>query len=177
MCRLCDGDSWEDVLAERELRLAVYGYVMCGVVDDDCEPWIYTVGLLDAVGHPELILAGAEPEASAAILAELSERILAGDRFGAGAKTRAAGDAVSFGVVHPVQYENTTFNQWHETQAAGLIKTAELEAVQVILAPDCFCSECGDQQPILSNPAARVGERPQPLNRAARRRKPPRRRR
>jgi len=177
MCRICDGASWEDVLAERELRLAVYGYFMTGVADDDCDPWIYTVGLLDAIGHPELIVAGAEPEGSAAILTELSERILAGDRFAVGDKTRAAGDPVWFGRVHPVQYETSTFNQWHETQRAGLLETAELEAIQVILAPNCFCNECGDHQPILSNPAARVGERPPPPNRAARRRKPPRRRR
>jgi hypothetical protein len=177
MCRLCDGASWDEFLEENAMRLAVYGYFLMGVVDDDCEPWVYTVGLMDSAAHPELIVAGPEPEACAAVLTELAERVLAGERFAVGGKARAAGDPVSFGAVHPAQYENDTFNYWHEARAADVLDAPELEAVQVILGSSCFCEEHQHAQPILSNPAARVGERPPPPNRAARRRKPPRRRR
>jgi len=170
MCRLCDGASWEEVVAERELQLAVYGYFITGVRDEHCDPWLYTVGLLDAIGHRELIVAGPRAEACAAVLHDLAERVLAGEEFAVGDKSKAAGDRVTFGAVDVAHYADDTFNQWHEMQRAGLIDTPELEAVQVVLAPDCFCIDCQYLQPVLSNADARVGVRPIPPNRAARRR-------
>src|SRR4051812_40756449 len=123
MCRLCDGASWEEVLAEHELRLAVYGYVIAGVVDDDYVPWVYTVGLLDATGHPELIIAGPQAETCAAVIHDLAERVMAGEEFVIGDKAKVAGEPVSFGDVHAAHYADDTFNQWHELQRSDLITT------------------------------------------------------
>src|SRR4051812_14474462 len=104
------GASWEEVLEEQALKLAVYGYFMTGVLDDDCEPWLYTVGLLDAAGHPELVIAGPKADTCASVLHELAERVMAGERFGVGDTATAAGDPVSFGAVDLAHYADDTFN-------------------------------------------------------------------
>lgn len=163
------------MLAEHELELAVYGYFIAGVLDDRCAPWLYTVGLLDTVGHPELIVAGVQPEAGAAVIHDLAERVMAGERFFIGEAAKASGEAVLFGAVDVAHYANDTFNQWHEMQRADVIASPDLEAVQVMLASSSFGSERGHRQPRLSSPDERVGARQPPPNRAVRRRRARRR--
>jgi hypothetical protein len=73
MCRMCEGFSLDDVLALDAARIAEYGFVVIGVEgrdDDDDHPpaWAYTVGLLDAADHPEMIVAGVSTETSGSFL-------------------------------------------------------------------------------------------------------------
>jgi len=88
VCRMCEGFSLEDVLALDEAHIAEYGFMVVGVGREDDErraPWAYTVGLLDAADHPELIIAGASLQLSGAFLSGLAHMVLDdGDRFEAG---------------------------------------------------------------------------------------------
>lgn len=171
MCRLCEGASWEEVVAENATAIAVYGYILQGVTDDDHAPWVYTVGLLDAVDHPEMIVAGLSVETSAHVLAELADAALEGRRYDVGDCARTRRGTVRIGAVHPIQYGLDTFNNWHELRAAGVIHAPELAAVQVVFGHSFFCAEHQAAQPLLSDPRARVGELLTPPNRAARRRR------
>lgn len=170
MCRMCDGLSLDDVLADDAAQIAEHGYVLIGVDDPDPDrsPWIYTVGLLDTAGHPELIIAGVSIDTSASLLSALAGSVLEGERYEAGETIRLPRGVARVGAVNEVQYELDTFNMWHNQWVEGNVQAAELEALQILLPSTLFCSVHGDVQPRLDHRDARVGVRPRP-NRAQRR--------
>lgn len=114
-CRSCD--------AYRSARQTLQG-----VVDDDREPWIYTIGLRDGFDHPELICAGPNVNTCARVLTILSESILEGERYTSGECLTVGTTAVRLGAVNPVQYALDTFAVWHELAHVGVIKTPQLSA-------------------------------------------------
>jgi hypothetical protein len=182
VCRMCEGFSLEDALALDAAHIAEYGFrvVSVGTREDDepRAPWAYTVGLLDAADHPELIIAGASLHLASAFLSGLARMVLDdGDRFEVGDEIDIERGILRFGAVNEIQYVLNTFNWWHNLAEYGAVRTYALEALQVVLPPDCFCEEHGFAQALLANPAARVGGKEPFLNRAARRsrgRRPPR---
>jgi hypothetical protein len=165
---MCDGASWEEVVAEESLEIAVNGYVLCGVAGDDHAPWVYTIGLSDAAGHPELIVAGVDPSTSATMLNACAEAILEGERFAVGERISVGDTLARVGAIDDAQYGNDTFAHWHALRAAGVIEGSELSAVQLVLE-GAFCAEHESAQPILANASARVGLARTRPNRAARR--------
>jgi hypothetical protein len=173
MCQLCEGFSLDDVLALDAAHIAEYGFVIIGVdaTEPGDAPWAYTIGLLDAADHPELIIAGPKLEACGPILSALGhavvdedERFVVGDRIDTG-----RGDAI-VGAVHQIQYALDTFNFWYHLHEYGALRTHALEAVQIVLPSSFFCREHRHAQPLLGQQLARVGRRP--ANRAERRRRP-----
>ena len=178
---MCEGFSLDDVLALDAARIAEYGFMIVGVEgpegdNDHPPPWAYTVGLLDAVGHPEMIIAGASSDTSGPLLSSLARSALAGERFEVGETINVGRGAARVGAVNPVQYELDTFNMWHNLQRHGTLRTSELEAVQIVLPSAFFCSFHRLEQPLLNDAGARVDRLRPPPNRAERRRRPPRRR-
>jgi hypothetical protein len=169
MCRLCDGASRDDLIAEDRLAIAVNGYTLCGVGDDDHYPWVYTCGLVDSAGHPELVIAGVSTDTSAKVLNALATGIVEGGRVEIGEHLDVAGELVRVGAVNEIQYELDTFAWWFELRDAAVLSAPGCAAAQVILE-NTFCSE-HDMQPLLSNRGARVGALRMRPNRAARRRR------
>jgi len=182
VCRMCEGFSLDDCLALDAAHIAEYGFMVVGVGSGDGDerhaPWAYTVGLLDAADHPELIIAGASLHLAGAFLSGLARMVLDdGDRFEVGDEIDIEPGILRFGAVNDIQYALDTFNWWHNLAEFGAVHTFALEAMQVVLTPDCFCEEHGFAQVLLANSAARVGGREPFRNRAARRskgRRPPR---
>lgn len=182
MCRICEGFSLHDALALDAARIAEYGFVVIGVDSGDDTaphaPWAYTVGLLDAADHPELIIAGASSHLASAFLSGLAHMVLDdGDRFEVGDEIDIERGVLRFGPVNEIQYSLNTFNWWHNLAEFGAVETYALEALQVVLPQSCFCEEHGFAQPLLADRAARVGGRERFAGRAARRskgRRPPR---
>ena len=126
---MCEGFSLDDVLALDAAQIAEYGFVIIGVdgsPPDDGSPWAYTIGLLDAADHPELIIAGPSLETSGSMLSLLAHSVLDdGDRYELGdtidlgaSLDRGGGDAV-VGAVHEIHYVLDTFNMWHNLQEYG----------------------------------------------------------
>jgi hypothetical protein len=150
--------SYEDLLAEDAAEVAERGYVIEGVRGDHgaSVSWVYTAGLLDAAGHPELIVAGPQPEACLLVLRALAEDVMDGARFAVGGRIDVGRGLARVGRVHPVQYRLDTFNMWHALRAAGALTTRKLKAVQIVLPPEVFCACHRDAQPVLSDPHARV---------------------
>jgi hypothetical protein len=169
---MCEGFSLDDVLALDAAHIAEYGFINIGVdIQPPGTPWAYTVGLLDAADHPELIVAGPSLATCGPILGALARSVVDdGERYEIGDRIDVGrGDAV-IGAVHEIQYVLETFNFWHHLADYGAVHALALEAVQVMLTRRMFCAEHGDAQPVLSDCNARVGRRP--ANRAERRRRP-----
>jgi hypothetical protein len=162
MCRMCEGFSLEDVLLLEAATIDEYGFTVVGVSDADESPgplpWSYTVGLLDAIGHPELIVAGPAVDVAAGLLNRVGRRVLVGQRLAVGDRIRVAGGRARVGADHPVQYELHTFNVWHNLRSMGLLLMPELEALQVFAPPSWFCRCHQHVQPDLGDPLVRLGE-------------------
>ena len=160
MCMMCDGFSAEDVVALEGARIAEYGFTMVGVTarepGDVGYEWTYTLGLLDAVGHPELVLAGPETESAARLLGAIARDVLAGERFAPGDQLGVPPHAVRFGAVDPIQYALGTFASWYQNREAGHLSAPQLEAVQVFAPDDWFCACHQGRQPDLSDPKVRL---------------------
>jgi hypothetical protein len=177
---MCEGFSLDDVLALDAARIAEYGFVIIGVTgpegeDDHPAAWAYTVGLLDAADHPEMVIAGVNVETSGSVLSALADSVLGGERYEIGETIDLGRGAARVGAVNQIQYELDTFNMWHNLQEYGTLQTPQLEAVQIVLPRPFFCAEHRNSQPLLNDASARVGVRRSP-NRAERRRRPPRNR-
>lgn len=163
MCRMCEGFSLEDVLALDEAAIREYGFIVRGVSDpepaDGSVPWCYTIGLLDAVGHPELIVAGIRVEAGGQLLHGLARRILAGQRLAVGGRVKVGRGRARVGFVHPIHYEDGTFTSWHNLRAAGALAAPALEAVQIFAPAGWFCPSHQHGQPDLSDPGEHLDRR------------------
>jgi hypothetical protein len=157
---MCDGLSAEEVLAENREMIREFGFMVQGVVNPPGEggqlvEWAYTVGLLDAVGHPELVVVGPQFERSGPLLQWMGRCVLEGERCAAGDRIVLGQDRLRIGTVHPVQYELTTFNVWYELAEDGAIEPAALEALQVFVPSAWFCSGHRRAQRDLSLPHTR----------------------
>jgi hypothetical protein len=159
MCMMCDGYSLDEVLALQAAHLDVEQFLVQPVGSPDGpfeHNWAYTVGLIESVGHDELIVAGADVELSYRLLMALGEAVLDGDRFEVGDRLQfgdVTGDVGFVAEVAPVQYQLETFNVWHNLESYGALTHGPLKAVQIIVPS--HWDEVGTQ-PILSDPAARV---------------------
>src|SRR5436305_419120 len=59
MCDMCNGKTESEVLLDLGEKIRRNGYVLQGVEGGASEPsWVYTIGLLDHLDHPELTVAG-----------------------------------------------------------------------------------------------------------------------
>ena len=173
---MCEGFSLDDVLALDAASIAEHGFVVIGVDgpdrgDDGPVAWAYTVGLLDAVDHPEMVIAGVSAETGGSVLSMLARAALEGERFEVGDTIDLGRGLARVGAVHEIQREVGTFNMWDNLQRYGAVRERELEVVQIVLPSAFFCGDHGGLQPRLDDPGARVdARRPRP-NRAERRRR------
>jgi hypothetical protein len=110
MCLICDGYTQDEVLALQAARLEIDQFYVQLVAAPEHRPgyqWGYTVGLIDAAEHPELIVAGAEPEVSWRLLTSLGRAVLEGTRLDVGHRINLGDDphdVAWVAVVDPVQY-------------------------------------------------------------------------
>lgn len=161
MCRMCEGFSLEDVLALEEARIAERGYTLVAVASrgddmDDATSWVYTAGLLDAAGHPEMIIAGVPTRTAGRVLSALATAVLDGEWFAVGDTIDLGAGSARVGLVHERQYELGTFNMWHNLRSIGALHASELAAVQIILPDELSPFREQSWQPLLADPNARV---------------------
>ena len=98
--------------------------------------WVYTVGLLDAAAHPELIVAGLSVNEGASLLSMLARSVLGGERYQVGETIDSGRGIAHVGAVHEIQYELGTFNIWDQLRTIGVLRERELAAVQIVLPPE-----------------------------------------
>ncbi len=101
-------------------------------VSDHKPPFLYTIGLMESLSHPEIILFGVDPGSARALLSGLVRNIRAGRSYSEpGVYSLAIGDEehrVGFRTVHPTQHP------LHLGYAMGFLtnigRIGELEAMQ-----------------------------------------------
>ena len=172
MCLMCDGFSFDDVVALHGAHIAEYGFTVVGVTasppDDEGVEWAYTIGLLDVADHPELVVAGPEAVSGARLLLALGQEVLAGERFPCGGVLSDPPSALRFGTVDAVQHTLGVFGDWYAAKHAGHVRAARLEVLQVFAPDPWFCAGHGGHQPDLADPRTRLDAR-RSVNRAMRR--------
>ena len=76
MCAICDGMSWEELERRMETAFSVFGWVWTGVEPEGSNPgWVYTVGLSESFGHPDILIRDGMFEAQCRALRYLATAI------------------------------------------------------------------------------------------------------
>ena len=173
---MCEGATIQDM--RRLIRETLEDRGWYGVAIDGNPTWAYTIGLVEECDHPELILVGSKLHRADAVIGELAERVVGGERFDLGRPTvDVGGYAVTFGDVHPRQWERSTFAMWVDLYGAEGPPFPEPMALQVIMPPEAYCSDHRNSQPSLADPTVDITRSPNRFERRASERNRRRRRR
>lgn len=133
MCCICDGWTPEEAHVDLVERMERFGWALQAV--EACRPWVYTVGLTERFGHPELVMAGVPISVAGHALNALGARIAEGERFRAGQKGIAVAEAqVGLVVVHPVHLAAGLVGVWEDHYHRVPPRPA-LEVLQVVPHP------------------------------------------
>lgn len=133
MCIICDGGTFEELMSDQFVRIAMRGYVLVGV--EGPTSWSYSIGLVRSFEHPELVMSGPLELADHA-LPQVVDRIRAGERFDASSGPVQLCDCttVAFGSVDPAQWEHGRFDHWKRFYDWVGGDLPHADAVQVIWA-------------------------------------------
>jgi Domain of unknown function (DUF4262) len=113
MCAICDGQSFEEALAEMHDRIDRFGFTMTGIeANPDHPPWIYTVGLVEHHDHPELAVLGVPERYAYLVLETLAQHLFRGGRFAPGETVEVGGVGFHVCPVDERLWEGDMFNQW-----------------------------------------------------------------
>ncbi|NTF17748.1 DUF4262 domain-containing protein [Agrobacterium rubi] len=75
-------DGLDELVAQQKIRIAQHGFTLQAVLPDKKQPsYVYTIGLSQNFGHPEIFLAGMKPNDAASLILEVVDRITSGERF------------------------------------------------------------------------------------------------
>lgn len=165
MCEMCEGKTLEEVHREMGLRIAERGWGVVAVEGDGRRwgPWAYTVGLSDAFGHPELVVADVELSGAYRVLDVFAQAVhdedewfISGDVIDFGADDEAT---IRVAAVHASHLRTELFSGWHAYYRDLGPPAPDLRALQLVLSDEWFCHVHGSPQRDLSRPAptARTG--------------------
>lgn len=136
MCRMCEGISREQLLDEARCHIIQHGWFLQGIVpgpDGDGTTWVYTVGLLENFGHPELVVTDISYEDGGALLNELGELVRRGHDLRELGRSHTGLAAIR--EVHPRQFEHDLVNTYIDLQGRMPLAGDYLQVV-----PDRYCS-------------------------------------
>ena len=155
MCEICDGKTYEELWAEIDSKIGANGWTLQAVAPSPPEPgWVYTIGLVEGFGHPELVVTDPDPVAYGSLLDEISEHVRRGERFGAGGALDLDGYRVEFGPVHPSYLANGLLASWESYYRWTGDPPATLDALQVVLPLTEWCDTCDLERRCLARPGA-----------------------
>jgi hypothetical protein len=82
MCGTCQCEPVDVFVARVGERISTFGFTVVSVgTTDEKRGWAYTIGLVDNVDHPELVVAGVVRAKAARIVRELAQQVLGGLRL------------------------------------------------------------------------------------------------
>jgi Domain of unknown function (DUF4262) len=73
MCLRCDGYSEEEVWRATDLAIRTFGWSL--VLVEDESPWLYTIGLLESFGHPELVVVDIKLERGELLIRSVAQMV------------------------------------------------------------------------------------------------------
>ena len=104
--------------------------------DDDLPPWAYTIGLVESLGHPELMVFGLAPQSASDVLNRLYDRISGGSvpRVGRGQRQDLSGEPFRLLPVPDEYWDTSLFAMWLNYYGALRALPGEPAALQVVWA-------------------------------------------
>lgn len=131
---MCDGMSLEEVLHDLHHVVERFGWAVLGV--EAPRPWVYTIGLADRYGHPELVLAGVDISLAMNVLNALGTMVAIGEELRPGGTDVVVGEMeLTFGAVHPVHLAAGLVGRWDAYYDWRPGPAPALEVVQVLPLP------------------------------------------
>ncbi len=179
MCMMCDGASRDEQRSLIRDKIQQVGWVVTGVEHRSARPgWLYTVGLVDGFGHPELVVAGRPTAEAYPLLNRLALAVKEGTRLDRCDAVQL--DGVRFGVVavHPAQIDHGLLAVWFEQYDVAQAPVPHALQVLVPRGGSSADQQAGQPRldvasPLFAHPVARRADRRQarrPAKRAGRRR-------
>jgi len=162
MCEVCEsGTTHEQRMGVIDMSIITKGYAVQGVAGEQGNSgWVYTIGLGESHGLPELVMTDSDPASAAHVVDWVVDQLLDG-----GSLDNLDPDQVAVGPVHQTHLDRGLLAVWTEFYGeepeAGNTR-------QISLGSDLCCPGCASGQVDLSDPDSdfTVGSR---LNRAQRR--------
>lgn len=118
MCFFCDGGTPDEYARIVASDIDTYGRHVVAVESSDLRPgWLYTIGLSERFGHPELVVtAPCCIPCAHATLGGIANQVARGARYSVGdeAVSDDGPGRARFGAVHPRQWKTNLFAAWLE---------------------------------------------------------------
>jgi hypothetical protein len=160
MCEICDGATPEEARANRARSIDTNGWGIIGVQPSpQNEPWAYTVGLVEAFEHPELIVVGIDLDIAGLVLHDLATCVTAGVELAPGRRAPVVGIEVEFAEVHPAQFGHGVFTAWFDHYRVFKASDLPLSALQVVPPAELGCCDHPGCRPRLDLPERTLDRR------------------
>jgi len=167
MCEICNGENPDELFERYREQVEAVGWVVIAVgYGDDYGgdlPHMYTIGLNETFGHPELVTVGVDLPMAHHLIDVVAHWVAEGEHLAAGDRFTHHDDLIRVRAVHPSRFRATSLlNAWkgyYERYGSE----PERRAVQLVWPRELFCS-C-HRQPDLSLPAALTGRTGGPAHR------------
>lgn len=154
MCVICDGGTFEDELANLHQEITDRGFALMPVGSSlDALGLVYTIGLIDGVDHPELVVAGFPLGRAASAVNYLACRIVDGERIEGRRELPILGTQIGIAPVHERHLTGNLMARWHWYYDQVGRWDLTLRALQIRLPDGQRCYECQRDQPRLDRPA------------------------
>ena len=114
--------------------------------------WAYTIGLVDAYGHPELVIAGLPLNRMVGPLTALARCVAAGDRIDTPGQHGFNGAAIGTVPVHSRHLERGLMARWSWYYDLVGRFDLQLRALQIVLPVGEYCWHHQTEQPDLGSP-------------------------
>jgi hypothetical protein len=139
MCVMCSGATVKDVVNRLHREIEDRGFAIVPVEDaSEKTSWAYTIGLVDSMNHPELVVAGHPLGAAVRVLGELGQAVLGGHRLEPDdSPITFHGAAVGVVPVHQWHLHQGLIAAWHWYYDGVGRPDVEPRALQILL-PDAY---------------------------------------
>lgn len=112
MCDMCEGRTLDQYLDRMRELVRTHGWALQSVHGRGPVGWVYTIGLIDSYGHPELLTIDTDIGRAATLLNHLGATIRDGTVLAPG-PADADGAQVELVAVHPVHVCSDLMATWH----------------------------------------------------------------
>ena len=142
VCIMCDGATRDEARASLRDKIESFGWAAQGVMPADGFPgWLYTIGLIERFGHPELVVTTCDPAAASSLLRDLLGQIEAGASLvGLEQVILPSGD-YELGQVHAAQLRAGLLASWTDLYRSEGRFDLELDAI-LVDTPELTCGSC-----------------------------------
>lgn len=157
MCMMCDGATRDEVRASLRQKIDTHGWTVQGVMPAGGLPgWLYTIGLTERFGHPELVLATCDPAAGQSLLVDLVAKVEAGGSLVDLDEVSLPEGSYSIGPAHPAQLRAGLLAAWTDLYGSEGRYDLPLGALVVeayeYICPACRVVDLRQAGPILNRP-------------------------